>query len=108
MIVSACAAPAVCAAEPVTTRREAAAALTTTLRRSAPAALIVPSVTAMVGDSTLYSFIEPPVLETPLVKVTAVVEPKLIAAAALFVTVGAVTGLVLLLAPLRVTLWAPV
>ena len=38
----------------------------------------------------------------------AVAEPKLIGAAALFVTVGAVTGLVLLLAPLNVRLWLPV
>ena len=40
--------------------------------------------------------------------VTAVVVPKLIAAAALFVTVGAVTGLVELEAPLKVRFLAPV
>ncbi len=53
VIVSACAAPAVCDAEPVTTRRDAAAAATATLRRSAPAALMVPSVTAIVAFSVL-------------------------------------------------------
>ncbi len=41
-------------------------------------------------------------------KVTAVVEPKLITVAALFVTVGAVAGLVELLAPLKVRFLAPV
>ena len=41
-------------------------------------------------------------LETPLVNVTAVVEPKLVATAALLVTVGAVTGLVELEAPVNV------
>src|SRR5258706_3665 len=106
VIVSARAAPAVFAAEPVTTRRDAAVAVTATVNRSAPAALSVPSVTAMFGDSTLYSFIEPPLEETPPVKVTAVVEPKLIADAALFVTVGAVIGLVELLAPLQVRILA--
>ena len=40
--------------------------------------------------------------------VIAVAEPKLIAAAALFVTVGGVTGFVLLFAPLKVRLWLPV
>ena len=39
--------------------------------------------------------------------VTAVVEPNEIAAATLFVTVGAVTGLVELLAPLKVRFFAP-
>ena len=45
---------------------------------------------------------------TPLVKVIAVEEPNAIAAAALLVTVGAVTGLVELEAPLKVRPWAPV
>ena len=40
-------------------------------------------------------------------KVIAVTEPNAIAAAALFVTVGAVTGLVELLAPLKVRFFAP-
>src|SRR5260221_691637 len=53
VIVSACAPPAVCDAEPVTTRRDAAAAATATLKRSAPAALMVPSVTAIVAFSVL-------------------------------------------------------
>ena len=92
----------------VTWSFDAAAALTTTLSRSAPAALIVPSVTATIADSALNSFIEPPTLATPLAKVIAVAEPKLIGAAALFVTVGAVAGLVLLFAPLNVRLWLPV
>ena len=78
----------------VTWSFEAAAALTMTLSRSAPAALIVPSVTATTADSALYSFIEPPAVATPFVKVIAVAEPKLIGAAALLVTVGAVAGLV--------------
>ncbi len=108
VIVRACAAPAVWLAEPVTTRRLAAAGLTVTERRSPPAALRVPSVTAIVAASTLYSFIEPPLEETPLVKVIAVVEPSEIAVAALLVTVGAVTGLVELLAPLKVRFFAPV
>ena len=103
MIVSACAAPAVCALEPVTTSRVAAAGLTVTVSRSVPLlAAIVPSVTAMLAVSTLYSFIEPTppaVLETPAVKVLVVVLPKFVAEAPLFVTVGAVTGLVELLAP---------
>ena len=47
-------------------------------------------------------------VETPLVKVTAVVRPKLTAAAALLVTVGAVTGSVELEAPLKVRFFAPV
>ena len=41
-------------------------------------------------------------------KVIEVAEPNAIAAAALLVTVGAVAGLVELLAPLKVRLWAPV
>ena len=45
---------------------------------------------------------------TPLVKVIVVEEPNAIAAAALFVTVGAVTGFVELEAPLKVRLCAPV
>ena len=53
VIVSACAVPAVWLAEPVTTSRVAAAELTVTERRSAPAALIVPSVTATVAASAL-------------------------------------------------------
>src|SRR2546427_511302 len=97
------AAPAVCAALPVTTRREAAAAVTATVRRSLPVeAAMVPSVTAMLAVSALYSFIEPTppvVLETPAVKVFVVVEPKFVAVGVLLVTVGAVTGLVELLAP---------
>ncbi len=52
-MVSAWAAPAVWLAEPVTTSREAAAELTVTESRSEPAALIVPSVTAIVAASTL-------------------------------------------------------
>ncbi len=51
---------------------------------------------------------DPPLEETPLVNVTAVDEPKAIADAALFVTVGAVAGLVELEAPLKVRLCAPV
>ena len=108
MIVSACAAPAVWLAEPVTTRRVAAAGLTVTESRSAPALEMLPSVAETTALSTLYSFIEPPVVDTPLVKVIAVEEPNAIAAAALLVTVGAVTGLLELLAPLKVRLWAPV
>jgi len=68
--------------------------LTVTLSRSAPAALI-----RAVGDgdpfadSTLYSFIEPPARgRRRSWNVTAVVLPKFVAAAALFVTVGDVTG----------------
>ena len=41
-------------------------------------------------------------------KVTAVEVPKFVATAALLVTVGAVTGLVELLAPLKVRFFAPV
>ncbi len=51
---------------------------------------------------------DPPPEQTPLVNVTAADEPKAIADAALFVTVGAVTGLVELFAPLKVRLCAPV
>src|SRR6266849_5360007 len=102
-MVIVCAAPAVCAPLPVTTRRVAPAAVTATVRRSAPVeAAIVPSVTAMLAVSALYSFMAPTppaVLETPAVKVLVVVEPKLVAVGVLFVTVGAVTGLVELLAP---------
>ncbi len=46
-------------------------------------------------------------MATPLVNVTAVVEPKFVAAAELLVTVGGVTGLVELLAPLKVRFFAP-
>ena len=47
-------------------------------------------------------------MATPLVNVTAVVEPKFVAAAELLVTVGGVTGLVELEAPLKVRFFAPV
>ena len=46
--------------------------------------------------------------DTPLVKVTAVVLPKLIALAELLVTVGVTAGPVELLAPLKVRLCEPV
>ncbi len=51
--VAVCEAPAVCVALPVTTNRVAEAAVTATLSRSTPAAEMPPSVTAIVGDSTL-------------------------------------------------------
>ncbi len=51
--VTVCDAPAVCVADPVTTNRVALFAVTATLRRSAPAALSVLSVTAIVAVSTL-------------------------------------------------------
>src|SRR5438067_1315990 len=92
------------------TLRVAGAAVTTTVRRSAPAALRVPSVTAMFAVSALYSFMAPTppaVLETPAVNVLVVLEPKLVAAAALLVTVGAVTGLPELLAPEKVRFFDP-
>ena len=53
VIVSACAAPAVWLAEPVTTRRVAAAALTVTESRSVPALESVPSLTETVAASAL-------------------------------------------------------
>ena len=49
----------------------------------------------------------PAVLETPLVNVFVVVEPKFVAAAALLVTVGAVAGLLELLAPEKVRFFEP-
>ena len=104
------AAPATWLLEPVTFSREAAAGVTLTVSRSVPAALRVPSLTAIVADSTLYSFIEPTppaVLETPAVNVLVVAVPKFVAAAALFVTVGRVTGLVELLAPEKVRFFEP-
>ena len=112
MIVIVCAAPAVPLLLPVTTSREAAAAVTATVSRSEPLeAAIVPSVTATFAVSALYSFSAPTpplVLETPAVKVFVVVEPKLVAAAALLVTVGAVTGLLDELAPEKVRFFEPV
>src|SRR5438132_1108680 len=109
-MVAVCEAPAVCAALPVTTRRVALFEVTATVRRSAPAALRVPSVTAMVAVSALYSFIvptPPAVLETPLANVFVVTEPKFVAVGVLLVTVGAVTGLVELLAPEKVRFFEP-
>ncbi len=51
----------------------------------------------------------PPVVPaTPLAKVIAVPVPKAIAVPLLFVTVGAVTGLVDAFAPLKVNVLAPV
>jgi len=49
----------------------------------------------------------PPALLTPAVKVTVVGVPKATAAGVLLVTVGAVAGLVELLAPLKVRLLSP-
>src|SRR6266852_7481537 len=110
--VAVCDVPAVWAALPVTTKRVAAAAVTPTVRRSLPVeAAMVPSVTAMLAVSTLYSFIEPTppaVLETPAVNVFVVTEPKFVAVGVLLVTVGAVTGLVELLAPEKVRFFEPV
>src|SRR5437764_371902 len=87
-MVAVCAFPAVCDAEPVTTSLLALAALTVTERRSVLVALMVPSVTAIVADSASYSVME--LVATPPVKVSAVVEPKLIAVLELLVAVGVV------------------
>jgi hypothetical protein len=68
----------------------AAAGLTVTAR---PLPLLIdPSVTVMLAAPALYSFItpllEPETEATPLLKLTAVADPKLIAVPELFVTVG--------------------
>ena len=108
MIVRAWAAPAVCVAEPVTTRRDAAAELT--VGEELPE--IEPSVTETVGLSTLYSFItplfEPATVATPVVNVIVVAVPKLVATPVLSLTVGVVAGFVEMFAPLNVRLWSPV
>src|SRR5260221_576294 len=106
-MVSDWAAPTAWDALPVMTRREAAAAVTATLRRSAPAALIVPSFATMVADSALYSFIVPEA--TPVVNVRDVLAaPKFWSTARRSRKVGAVTGLVELEAPVKVSVWLPV
>ena len=102
-------APAVCEVEPVTANYVAEPVLTLTVKRSAPLVVIAPWVATMLAVSTLYSVIERPVvLATPLVNVSAVSEPKLIALLELFVTVGVVAGLLEALAPEKVMLWLPV
>ncbi|CAM3491676.1 hypothetical protein AQEC111735_12055 [Aquirufa ecclesiirivi] len=67
--------------------------------------LTVPSVTETSADSALYKIIE--AVPTPLVKVTTVLLPKLMAVAFLLVTVGAVTGFVELVAPEKVKVLSP-
>ena len=116
MTVIVCAAPAVCGEEPVTTNFAETSGLTVTESRSVPVVVIevepLPPSVALATTfavSTLYSFIERPVVfATPAVKVSAVRDPKLIAVAELFVTVGVVAGLVEALAPEKVMLWLPV
>jgi hypothetical protein len=61
-----------------------------------------------VADSAAYSFIEPPTVDAPAVKVSVVGVPSVTAAAVLFVTVGSVTGESEPLAPLKVIACAPV
>src|SRR5947208_8218545 len=82
------------------------AALAVTVRRSVPAALIVPSVTAIVAVSALNSVITPleapETLARPLLKVIVVAVPKFTAVPVLLVTVGLVTGLVDAFAPEKV------
>ncbi|CAM4375949.1 hypothetical protein AQBE111736_13870 [Aquirufa beregesia] len=70
-------------------------------KRSAPAATIDPSVAAIVADSALYNTME--AVATPFVKVKLVPVPKSVPA-----TVGAVTGLLELLAPEKVIVCEPV
>src|SRR5437868_4028157 len=99
--------PAVWVADPVTRSREAEAAVTTTASRSLPAAESVPSLTAIFGDSALYSFIVP--LAAPARNASDVfAEPKAWSAAKRSRNVGAVTGLVELDAPVTVSVWLPV
>ena len=87
-------------------------ALTVTARRSAPAALIVPSLTAMVAVSALNSVItpleEPETIATPLLNVIVSAVPKFTVVPVLLVTVGFVTGLVDALGPEKVSVLSPV
>jgi hypothetical protein len=78
----------------------AAAALTTTLRRLPPVALTVPSVVATTAVSVFTSTID--AVATPLVNVTLVALPKLVADTVGFVLFGATA------APLNVKLFEPV
>src|SRR5437899_2138896 len=87
-------------------------ALTLTVKRSAPAALMVPSVAAIVAVSALYSVItpfeEPETVATPLVNVIVSAVPKLTAVPVLLVTVGFVIGFVEGIAPEKVSDLSPV
>ena len=68
-------------------------------------ALMGPSVAEIEADSALYNTIDP--VPTPFVKVIFVELPKEIAVLEALVTVGAVTGEVELLAPLKVNALLP-
>lgn len=59
-----------------------------TLTDNGVGVLTEPCVALMLALSALYKTIEPPLVETPLVKVMVVLEPKLIAEPVLSVTVG--------------------
>ncbi|CAM3492718.1 hypothetical protein AQEC111735_12115 [Aquirufa ecclesiirivi] len=98
--------PLICGLVKLTANLLKLAALTATVKRSAPAAEILPSVTATTADSTLYNFML--VVTVPEAKVKAVVEPNAISAAAVLVTLGVVTGAVELVAPEKVKFLEPV
>jgi hypothetical protein len=98
--------PFVCGLVKLTANLVIVDALTATVKRSAPAAEILPSVTATTADSTLYNFML--VVTAPEAKVKAVVDPNAISAAAVLVTLGVVTGAVELVAPEKVKFLEPV
>ncbi|CAM3431043.1 hypothetical protein AQEC111735_09080 [Aquirufa ecclesiirivi] len=98
--------PFVCGLVKLTANLVIVDALTATVKRSAPAAEILPSVTATTADSTLYNFMF--VVTAPEAKVKAVVDPNAISAAAVLVTLGVVTGAVELVAPEKVKFFEPV
>ena len=103
--------PLVCGLARFTANLFIPAAETVTDKRSLPLELMEPSVTLMIAASALYSVITPllppETVATPLLKLIAVAEPKAIAVPVLFITVGAVTGSVELLAPEKVRFLVP-
>ena len=98
--------PLICGLVKLTANFVIVDALTATVKRSAPAAEILPSVTATTADSTLYNFML--VVTVPDANVKAVAVPKAISVAELLVTLGVVTGAVELVAPENVKFLEPV
>ena len=98
--------PFTCGLAKLTANLLKAAALTATVKRSAPAAEILPSLTATTADSTLYNFML--VVTAPDANVKAVVVPKAMSVAELLVTLGVVTGELELVAPENVKFLEPV
>src|SRR2546421_11537792 len=94
-----------------TTSRDAAAGDVTTCRRSPETEEMVPSLAAMSAVSALYrtmsSWVPPPLVATPLVKVMVVGVPNATGLPVLLETVGLVTGSEEALAPEKARAWSP-